>query len=57
MKTVRQEWRRCPYWWGTGDLILIESSAGQLVLCEIITYEDGRESVNPILKSQLPQIP
>lgn len=48
MRSLGQQWRKCPHEWGVDDLVIIESSAGRLALCDV--YEIRPQSSAPYLK-------
>lgn len=56
-----QTWRKCPWSWGIENMVTVESSAGLLVLCEIVEHIDGpmhgRIEVRPIDKAALEDCP
>lgn len=59
-RVIRQTWTKCPLGLGIEDLITVESSAGRLVLCEVVEGiwgSSGGIIVRPIKSIDLENCP
>lgn len=61
VRKLGQEWRKCPYEWGVDDLVIIETSAGRLALCDVVQIAPGDSApyleVRPVKAAELKDMP
>ena len=53
---VRQEWQECPYVWGVDDMILVQTSKGQMALINVfVDLATGAVEYEPVTHETMPR--